>query len=104
MDKITPSFFQANGVKTKPILFLLFLFLIGTQIGWGQQVIGSFPIVDGGFEGQTDGTLATVAATAPNATKWTSQSSAFIATITNNASASRSGSKYVSATLTSNTK
>lgn len=59
-----------------------------------QQVIGSFPQMDGGFEGQTAGALTvTSVATGVQRTDWTVQNAAPTATI--NASGGRSGSKYV---------
>ena len=46
----------------------VFIFLILGSVGvWGQQVIGSFSYMDGGFEGQAAGALAN----AISATSWT---------------------------------
>lgn len=38
-------------------LFTLLVFCLCFNYGWGQQVIGEFPIMDGGLEGQTAGNL-----------------------------------------------
>jgi len=46
--------------KTLQVLFSRFaIFLISliSAFGWGQQTIGSFPFMDGGFENQTAGVL-----------------------------------------------
>ncbi|QBN19531.1 T9SS sorting signal type C domain-containing protein [Flavobacterium nackdongense] len=59
MTKITQNFYQTKGKRTiMGFLSLFVLLLMGAQMSWGQQVIGSFPSMDGGFEGQT-GTLGT---------------------------------------------
>jgi hypothetical protein len=61
--------FKNQGFKTILLLGLLFLF---SNNSWGQQVIGSFPYMNGGFEGQTSGALGT----ALSATSWSRQSQA----------------------------
>ncbi|WP_136480696.1 T9SS type A sorting domain-containing protein [Cognatitamlana onchidii] len=38
--------------------YFLLVFCLGLNFGWSQQVIGEFPIMDGGLEGQTAGNLA----------------------------------------------
>jgi len=46
------------------LFFSLCLMLCCANSSWGQQVIGSYPVMDGGFEAQTVGTLpATVTGT-----------------------------------------
>jgi len=64
--------------------------------GWGQQVIGSFPSMDGGFEGQTAGsmTIASSIASGVQRTDWTLQNNT-TATVTINGSGGRSGPKYL---------
>lgn len=64
--------------------------------GWGQQVIGSFPYMDGGFENQSTGNLGTTL----SSTAWSrqNQSGASTSIITSNP---RSGSKYASVTSAS---
>ena len=66
--------FKNQGLKS--ILLLGFLFLFST-LSWSQQVIGSFPNMNGGFEGQTAGALAS----GNSETLWTKQSSALNSTI-----------------------
>ena len=79
-------------ISPLPIL-LLVLFSAFTLAGFSQQVIGSFPYMDGGFEGQTSGALANTLST----TAWTRQSvtgasSSIIAT------SPRTGLKYATIT------
>lgn len=64
--------------------------------GWGQQVIGSFPYMDGGFENQSTGNLGTTL----SSTAWSrqNQSGASTSIITSNP---RIGSKYASVTSVS---
>ena len=50
---------------------LIFLFTI-SNFSWGQQVIGSFPIMDGGFESQT-GTLGSASSISSVQSAWTTQ-------------------------------
>lgn len=51
------------------LMAILFAFLLINRQSWGQQVIGSFPYMNGGFEGQASGSLAT----ALSPTNWTRQ-------------------------------
>jgi len=68
---------------------LLILVLFGAVQGWGQQVIGSFPYMDGGFENQSTGALGSTLST----TAWSrqSQSGASSSIVT---TSPRSGAKY----------
>lgn len=81
--------------KYVAVLGLMVTFFF-TSTAFGQQVIGSFPYMNGGFEGQTTGALATTV----SASNWTRQnqsgSSSSIAT-----TSPRSGNSY--ATVTSAT-
>ena len=75
-------------------------------VAWGQtsqQVIGSFPTMDGGYEGQVNGVLTSVSsiATGVQRTDWTTSSSN-LGTIF--ASGGRSGPKYMNAWTTSTAK
>ena len=47
-----------NQRKTTQLL-ISFCFMLFMNLSWGQQVIGSFPYMNGGFEGQTAATLGT---------------------------------------------
>ena len=63
--------------------------------GWGQQVIGSFPSMDGGFENQVAGTPVTASsiATGIQRTDWTVQNTSGTATIS--LTGGRSGPKFI---------
>ena len=83
------------------LCYSLCFLLLGINTSWGQaQTIGSFPHMDGGFEGQTatlagtaiSGTLSTAAWSVSSSTKSTTK------LVILNASAARSGSKYFSHT------
>ncbi|MCK9617820.1 MAG: T9SS type A sorting domain-containing protein [Lentimicrobiaceae bacterium] len=78
----------------KPKLLLLLFALFLSYWGWGQQVIGSFPNTDGGFENQS-GTLTTASSISSVQTYWTTQVAAagIIST-----TGGRSGPKYVTYT------
>ncbi|WP_396141553.1 YDG domain-containing protein, partial [Flavobacterium sp.] len=79
-------------------LFLsLCLMLFCTNTSWGQQVIGSYPVMDGGFEGQTNGALLITATSPAVNTTWTygtDGTSSIVAT------GGRSGSKYAAVNVT----
>jgi trimeric autotransporter adhesin len=69
MTKITNDFYETKSKKTIKGLWSLFvLLLMGTQMSWGQQPIGTGQY-DGGFEGTLNNPVAATQA-APNATKW----------------------------------
>jgi hypothetical protein len=105
MSKITHNFYRAKRrIAVSRLLSLLVLLLIGTQMSWGQQVIGQFPTMDGGFEGQTLTTAIGAVPAAGNAsTAWTldSNSSTTVRSIISNSSVARSGNKYISHTTSS---
>ncbi len=73
----------------------VFIFLILGSVGvWGQQVIGSFPTMDGGFESQVAGNLTgTTILPGAQRTDWTVQSTTGSRLITT--TGGRSGPKYV---------
>ena len=79
---------QKTAFRFFSILCMLLLF---STFGWGQQVIGSFPTMDGGFENQT-GTLATLSAVSTDQANWTTQ---IVATGVVSNSGGRSGPKFV---------
>ncbi|MBC7845995.1 MAG: T9SS type A sorting domain-containing protein [Flavobacterium sp.] len=80
------------------ILSGLGLIILCSNISFGQQVIGEFAVMDGGFEGQTAGN---VTATAASTSAWTfSTPSSATKEIIDNSSQSRSGNKYFSFTST----
>ena len=76
--------------------------LLGTNLSWGQQVIGSFPYMDGGFEGQTP---TTTLSSTVSTSAWTVSSTGNSSTrsIINDASAARTGNKYANHVTTSTT-
>jgi hypothetical protein len=107
MSKITHNYFQTKSKRTSGrMLSLLAVSLMATQLSWGQaQVLGDFKEIDGGFEGQTNGAIAAVAAygAVPNA--WTTQGGgSFPATITEDAAVARSGNKSYVYTATGGAK
>jgi len=75
------------------IYAMAMIVMIGAMVnvGWGQQVIGSYPSMDGGFENQS-GTLATASPINSEQTAWTTQR-AGTGVISN--TGGRSGPKYV---------
>ncbi len=81
MNKITSVFYPTKSKRPYGGLLSLFVVLLmSSQMSWGQQAIGHFPFMDGGFEGQTIGacTSATIAS-GGTSTVWTTSSSAVAA-------------------------
>ena len=69
------------------------MLLLCVNLGWGQQVIGSFPVMDGGLEGQSITTLNTIT---PSTTNWTiSTTTSNTKSVVTDGSAARSGNKYI---------
>ena len=60
-----------NLLKKRNLLnaFFILSLMLSVNMGWGQQVIGSFPYMNGGFEGQASGVLGT----SLTATSWSRQ-------------------------------
>lgn len=58
-----------NPKKDIQSFCILSLMLLFSTLSWGQQVIGSFPYMNGGFEGQAAGALGTTL----SSTVWTRQ-------------------------------
>lgn len=79
--------------KEKLSCFALLLF--GLNFSFGQQTIGQFPVMDGGFESQV---ISNIGSITPHASDWTISTSPASVTrdIITNAAAARSGNKYVS--------
>jgi hypothetical protein len=83
----------------KQLFYSLILIMICANTSWGQQVIGSYPVMDGGFEGQTLGTVpdTDALATTPT-TNWTkgitTTNCAVPVTTSISGSGGRTGSKY----------
>ena len=106
MITITKSLFRTlNKGTVKRLLPILLLFFMGTQISLGQskQLIGHFPFMDGGFEGQTVGscTSASSVSSGSNSVLWTTSSTS-VATIQN--TLARTGQISVNFNPTSTTK
>ena len=81
------------------LFYSLSLILICTNTTWGQQVIGSYPMMDGGFEGQTVGTVPDIDASATTpTTNWTkgipNTNCTVPVTTAISSSGGRTGSKY----------
>ena len=85
--------YQKKNLK----VFYILSFILCFNFSWGQQVIGSFPSMNGGFEGQTSNpaTAATISL-ATNA--WTSSHSTGAGVLSN--TGGRSGPKFVTYTQT----
>jgi hypothetical protein len=78
--------------RLSQLVFSIGMILLYINVSWGQQTIGSFPYMDGGFEGQSTGAIT--AATNGSATVWTKSAAGSTSNIVANASLARSGSKY----------
>jgi len=78
-----------HTLRNAQSFFLVGLFFLMVNLGWGQQVIGNFPYMDGGFENQTLGSLGTSLST----TNWSRQNQSG-ASSTIVSTSPRSGSKY----------
>jgi trimeric autotransporter adhesin len=81
-------------------LLLTLLFVGSFFISRGQQIIGTFPQMDGGFESQAAGTPATASsiATGVQRTDWTVQNTSGTTTISS--TGGRSGPKYITYSAT----
>jgi hypothetical protein len=106
MTKITQEFYQTKRKITVKRFFLLFaLLLIGAQMSLGQnrQIIGSYPVMDGGLEGQTATTAIGAVTAGVTSTVWTldSNSNTTVRSIINNPANARTGNMYISHTTTS---
>jgi len=105
MTKITNDFYPTKSKRPYGSLLSLFVVLLmSSQMSWGQQVIGSFPTMDGGFEGQAaSGTalIGTAIATGTQRSDWTCGTSSYG---TVQSASPRTGLKYISFNLTSTTK
>ncbi len=80
-----------NTNKAFQSFCILILMLLFSTLSWGQQVIGSFPYMNGGFEGQAAGALGTTL----SSTVWTRQSSSTSSIVT---TSPRSGVNYATVT------
>ncbi|MFZ4707562.1 MAG: chitobiase/beta-hexosaminidase C-terminal domain-containing protein, partial [Bacteroidales bacterium] len=82
----------------KRTLLLLFFALGLGYLGWGQQVIGSFPSMDGGFENQSSITVLSSIGNGVESLVWTVNNASGVATL--NTTSGRSGPKYVTYSAT----
>jgi hypothetical protein len=89
-----------NKSLFRHLLSLSFLIFFTNGV-LGQQVIGSFPYMDGGFENQTAGNISGTLSTTAWSVSSTSNSS--VRSIINDASNARTGAKYASHTTTNTT-
>jgi hypothetical protein len=98
MNKITTRFFQRKNKKAiHQLLCLCALLLMTVQSSLGQQVVGSFPSMDGGLETQVAGGLSLLALpTAATQTAYTENSASAVGVI--NTTGGRSGPQYLSIT------
>jgi len=77
--------------KITQLFFSLCLMLLCANVGWGQQLIGTFPNMDGGFEGQTSPIASAISSTS---SWWLQQTGGNIVTVPTGAGA-RTGNKYL---------
>lgn len=100
MIKTRHNYFQTKSKRTLGrVLMLLVVFLMGTQIDWAQpqkQIIGQFPFMDGGMEGQPATTTIRSNSTPTIAFNiWTVTGTGFTPrNIVNDNTSSRSGNMY----------
>ena len=81
--------------KPKSFFYSIFLLLLFTNLGYGQQVIGAYPNMNGGFEGPDTGlTFANTNIVSTATTSWT-KSSATAVTVTKEITTPRTGVNYV---------
>ncbi|MES2240985.1 MAG: Ig-like domain-containing protein, partial [Bacteroidota bacterium] len=96
MNKITQKVKSKRKYYVFSMLFLINL--ISSQMSWGQskQLTGTYPVMDGGFEGQTIGALGSTL----SATVWT-RASSVTASIGNASGTARSGDNCLSYSIVS---
>ena len=87
-----------NRKKLMQLVLSLCLILVSANTSWGQQTIGSFPYVDGGFEGQAVGTLADFSA-AVTSTAWTKTAASGASSI--GSTGPRTGNRCATGNITS---
>jgi hypothetical protein len=93
-----------NPKKLMQFALSLCLILVSTFASWGQQVIGSYPVMDGGFEAQTVGTLpATVTGTVFSTWTYGTAGTTAISDTGSGTTGPRTGSKYAVVTVSSTT-
>jgi serine protease inhibitor len=85
-----------NRKRLMQLLLSLCLILVSANISWGQQVIGSYPVMDGGFEGQTVAPLPLTAIAPAVNTTWAygTSGTAAISSTVSGTTGPRTGSKY----------
>ena len=83
-----------NKTRFTYLFCSMFFLLLGSNASWGQQTIGSFPYMDGGFEGQTATTTLSGSGVSTSAWTVSSSTNSSVRSIINDATAARSGSKY----------
>ena len=94
-----------NKKRFTNLIFSIFILLLGFNVSWGQQTLGSFPYMDGGFEGQT-ATLAgstipgTLSTSAWSVSSTTNSSTRFFIL---DAATARTGNKYANHVTSSTT-
>ena len=91
-----------NQKRVAQWVYSLGLLLLCINASWGQQVIGSYPIMDGGFEGQAVGTLpATVSGTVFSTWTYGTSGTTAISNTGSGTTGPRTGSKYAVVTVNS---
>jgi hypothetical protein len=84
-----------NRKRLMQLALSLCLILVSANLSWGQQTIGSFPYMDGGFEAQNTGLLGSTV-TAGSWIRLTATNGAS----TINTTGARTGAKFANATYT----
>ena len=83
-----------NRKRLLQLALTLCLILVSANTSWGQQVIGEFPTMDGGFENQAVAALPVVTTASPNTSSvWTMTGTSATAC---KSDTPRTGGKYVS--------
>ena len=91
-----------NPKKRMQYALSLCLILVSTFASWGQQTIGAYPVMDGGFEAQTVGTLpATITGTVFSTWTYGTSGSTAISNTSSGTTGPRTGSKYAVVTVNS---
>lgn len=91
---------QLRGRQRLLPLFYSLSLMLCVNLGWGQQVIGSFPSMDGGFESQA-ANPATLSGISSEQTAWTAQATSGVGVLSS--TGGRSGPKFITYTQTGTT-
>ena len=81
-----------------PVYYIFLFILLLSNVAHSQQTIGSFPYMDGGFEGQTATSSGTTMSQVLSSSAWTvsSNTNSTIKLLINNPASARTGNNYAS--------